>query len=76
MERQRVTNILVMRKAIIMEIPVLDITQSKAEEEELSDTLLKVLFEACVEKKRGGRELDRKQHFIKMHLHVYFCWSN
>lgn len=55
MERQRVTNILVMRKAIIMEIPVLDITQSKAEEEELSDTLLKVLFEACVEKKRGEK---------------------
>lgn len=40
---------------MIMEIPVLDITQSKAEEDGLSDTLLKFLFGACVEKKRGEK---------------------
>lgn len=66
MERKRMTDILMMRKEMVTEIPVLDVKQSKAEEDKLFDMLINVLFGACVEKKgeKGWSGNDTLLHYI------------
>lgn len=51
---------------MVTEIPVLDVKQSKAEEDELFDMLINVLFGACVEKKgeKGWSGNDTLLHYI------------
>lgn len=68
MERKRITEVLVMKKKRVIKIPLLEVKHSKAEEDELSDMLLNVMFEACVEKKEREKKLFRIK-LIKIHLH-------